>query len=192
MKQILKSRLCFALVLGFIVLSGTTIAEWDDSNPSETPSETPFETPSQTPYPTPEVTKAPDPDPTAQIEDEQQSDPDEPIVEEVEEETAEPSAEISLVEEPPDVARSVIVRRVIPDIVHDGDPFQIEATLVGFDGIEYGLLWQYNEGHGWQDLPDANGSTTVKLIADRDNVNYDWRILVTIDQAMIMETTSIE
>lgn len=91
-------------------------------------------------------------------------------------------------EQPPVAERSVSVRRVMPDIIRDGDPFRVEATLVGFDGIEYELRWQYNDGSDWKDMSDAS-DTTVKLVADRDNVNFAWRVFVTIVPAAITEAS---
>lgn len=82
-------------------------------------------------------------------------------------------------EDAPVVERSVYVKRIMPDILRDGDLFRIEAVMIGFDDVEYELKWQYNDGEGWQDMPDERG-LTVSLAANRYNVNYDWRILVNI------------
>lgn len=92
----------------------------------------------------------------------------------------EPDTDNQPTEEPPTVEQSVNVRRLMPDIIRDGDPFWIEATLSGFDGISYELQWQFDDGESWKDMPNAK-DTKVMLIANRANVNYRWRVLVTMN-----------
>lgn len=181
MKQMMKGSLYFILLLIFIFWSRTTIAKWDNPDLNETQNENPYENPYKTLSPTLESTKKPDQDLTVLFELDQ-LDAGEAIEEAFD---GEPILEDSIDEfdlhkELLATERSVSVRRVIANVLRDGDPFEIEATLVGFDEVEYELQWQYNDGSGWQNMPDAYGSTTVKLFADRYNVNYSWRILVTI------------
>lgn len=75
-------------------------------------------------------------------------------------------------------ARIIVIKRLTPDIIRDGDMFWIEAELIGFEGTEYELKWQYDDGFGWHDMAGIN-KTQVPLIADRHNINYNWRVSIT-------------
>jgi hypothetical protein len=75
--------------------------------------------------------------------------------------------------------RDVIVCRYAKEVMHPGDIFSVTATLFGFDGLGYDVLWQYNDGGGWVDYHE-NG-LILNLTADRMNVNYSWRIQLTLN-----------
>lgn len=161
--------------------------------PYATPTENPYENPYVTPYPMDEIIEGSDPDSTVLIEI-FEPDCSEPTSEAFGEESFNEYPFVFFPdEESPDVARRVRIRRVMPDVLRDGDSFQIEAILIGFDGIEYELQWQYNDGSGWHSMPDANGAASLNLIADRYNVNYSWRIMIIyIAQTTNMEYSTIE
>ncbi|MDL2206912.1 hypothetical protein LJC33_08400 [Eubacteriales bacterium OttesenSCG-928-N13] len=77
---------------------------------------------------------------------------------------------------------NVRVERKMPTIIRDGDTFTLTAILTGFESTDYELLWQYNAGEGWQDVENESG-LTLTVIADEENVNYDWRVLVVMGEA---------
>lgn len=84
-------------------------------------------------------------------------------------------------EEVPAIERSVTLEREMAKIVRYGDEFTMNATLVGFENTLYKVEWQYLSAEGWT---TADGSElTLTVIADKENVNYDWRILVTVEGA---------
>lgn len=74
--------------------------------------------------------------------------------------------------------RQITVTRSMPDIIRDGEAFQLSATLIGFEDVTTQVQWQQKTAEGWQDV-EGDG-LTLQVTANAENVNYDWRILVTI------------
>ena len=75
------------------------------------------------------------------------------------------------------IERRVSVERVIHDVLHVGDCFDLRATLTGFENEEYSLQWQYSDGGDWIAVSGAN-ELTLHVVANQYDVNYSWRILV--------------
>lgn len=78
----------------------------------------------------------------------------------------------------PVVERSVTVERDMPDILHYGDTFTMKATLVGFEDVDVDICWQRMTEIGWIEI-EGEG-LELPVVADENNVNCDWRILVSI------------
>ena len=77
--------------------------------------------------------------------------------------------------------RNVIVSRYAEDIMHKGDKFTLTAWFDGCNDAEYTVQWQYDAGDGWMDYAGGN-NLTLQVVADKENLNYAWRILVTLDE----------
>jgi len=91
---------------------------------------------------------------------------------------AQPDA-IQLDEEERMRERFVTVVRVMPDIMRAGDRFTLKAVLTGFEDVEYMAQWQMDAGMGWVDVA-GGGGLTLRVAADPANVNFRWRIVVTL------------
>ena len=65
----------------------------------------------------------------------------------------------------------------------EGDRITVSATLVGYDDCTVALQWQYNDGEGWKDAQDGSG-LSYSFEATSQTVNYDWRIAVTVLDAI--------
>ena len=74
--------------------------------------------------------------------------------------------------------RSILVIRRMKEALRKGDRFSIKAVLYGFGDLDYTVQWQYNEGASWKNFTGGNG-LILDLVADDDNVRYQWRVLVT-------------
>lgn len=92
--------------------------------------------------------------------------------------TTEPTTEEPDTEEPV-VERKVIIRSNIGAIVRPGDTITLMAELVGFDGLEYTLQWQSNDGTGWVDVEGAT-EINYSYVVDSTNIDNGWRLLVTV------------
>ena len=79
----------------------------------------------------------------------------------------------------PEITRDVTVTCYKKDFMSIGDVFTLEASITGFEGVEYRVQWQYDAGKGWQDFPGGN-ALTLRVVADRANMGYTWRVLVTV------------
>lgn len=94
----------------------------------------------------------------------------------------EDQAMIQTNEAQPESEHSIAIRRIMPEIIRCGDPFRLKATLVGFEDEEVTIRWQYLDGGAWTDVDDAMtkkpDALTLEVYADADNVNCDWRVLV--------------
>lgn len=56
-----------------------------------------------------------------------------------------------------------------------GKTVRLTSRLTGFDGLVYGLQWQYNDGSGWTDVPGANGQEYAFTV-NADNAGWQWRL----------------
>jgi len=99
-----------------------------------------------------------------------------PVVEEIAEE---PADEEQTKVEIDYSAMQVIVRTNFENVIMPGDVIELEGVLIGFDGLEYTVQWQYDDGSGWQDVEGAN-ELTYSFGADEENLNYQWRLMVTL------------
>jgi len=62
--------------------------------------------------------------------------------------------------------------------MEDGSTIDLWAELIGFDGIAAALQWQYFDGV-WRDVEGAT-SMTYSFMANKDTVNYGWRLVATV------------
>lgn len=63
------------------------------------------------------------------------------------------------------------------DAVMLGETITLSSVLTGFEGLTYRVQWQFNDGSGWQDMPEATEGT-YSFAADEKNVSYSWRLAV--------------
>ena len=68
-------------------------------------------------------------------------------------------------------------------VVTEGEIIRLTSELVGFDGMNYTLQWQWDkgEGAGWEDIPNATRDSYT-FIAGKETIKYSWRLLVNIDE----------
>lgn len=68
-------------------------------------------------------------------------------------------------------------------VVTEGEIIRLTSELVGFDGLDYTLQWQWDkgEGAGWEDIPDATRDSFT-FIASKETIKYSWRLLVNINE----------
>ena len=65
-----------------------------------------------------------------------------------------------------------------------GSVVHMQATVIGYDNLDYVLQWQYSEDpetFGWTDYPGANGETFDLQITEENN-NFFWRVSVFLDE----------
>lgn len=65
------------------------------------------------------------------------------------------------------------------DVVIMGETITLTSVLTGFDGLSYAMQWQCNDGSGWRDVEGATGDS-YSFIADDNNINFQWRLEVTL------------
>lgn len=75
--------------------------------------------------------------------------------------------------------RSVNIYSNMGDIVREGDAITITGELIGFDGLDVSLQWQYDDGLCWTDVPGADALTHT-FAATAETVEYSWRLSVTV------------
>lgn len=114
--------------------------------------------------------------PTAEPIDEATEEPvveatEEPIVETTPEPAPEPEIDISKLKVEIFTDRS--------DVMTIGDIITLTSVLTGFEGLTYTLQWQYDDGSGWQDAPDAT-EATYSFAVDEINACYNWRLAVSL------------
>lgn len=63
--------------------------------------------------------------------------------------------------------------------VVEGESLTVWAELIGYEPFEVSLQWLYNDGTGWVEMEGAT-EASYTFVATRENVNYDWRLAVTI------------
>lgn len=73
--------------------------------------------------------------------------------------------------------RCVNVYSDMGSVVREGDVITLTGELVGFDGLDVSLQWQYDDGFFWNDVPGATG-LTHSFEATPATVNYSWRLSV--------------
>lgn len=97
------------------------------------------------------------------------------------EETPAPEAETDPEEAPViDVSKlKVEIFTTQGDAVMLGETITLSCKLTGFEGLTYKVQWQFNDGSGWQDMPEAT-EETYSFAADEDNVSYSWRLAVSL------------
>lgn len=76
------------------------------------------------------------------------------------------------------VSGQVSVERYTEDIIRVGYCFILKATVDGLDNMNYTAQWQYDAGEGWTDVQGGNG-LMLAVVANQNNINFNWRILVT-------------
>ena len=58
----------------------------------------------------------------------------------------------------------------------------MHADVMGYDGVDYILQWQYSEDpdtFGWTDYAGANGENFDLEITEENN-NFFWRVIVIV------------
>ncbi len=73
--------------------------------------------------------------------------------------------------------RSVKITSNLGASVNENDTITLRGELIGFDGCEVTLQWQFNNGAGWTNLEGAN-DVTCSFPANSDTLNCDWRLAV--------------
>jgi len=76
-------------------------------------------------------------------------------------------------------ALKVIIKSDFENVIMPGDMIELEGILIGFEGLEYTVQWQYDCGNGWQDIDGAN-ELIYRFEANEENLNYQWRLTVTL------------
>ena len=67
----------------------------------------------------------------------------------------------------------------LDDRVAPGETILLTSKLTGFEGIDYSLQWQRNDGNGWKDVEGATEGK-YEFEATLENIQYTWRLAVTI------------
>jgi len=80
------------------------------------------------------------------------------------------------------VNRSVLINMDVPADLKLGDTVTLTATLVGYDGLNVSLQWQYSkDGEQWTDATGAGSNELVYAFQVSDETaNTAWRLGVTI------------
>jgi hypothetical protein len=63
-----------------------------------------------------------------------------------------------------------------------GDTAHLKANLIGYDGLNYAIQWQYSSDKKiWIDIPGENESQ-MDVVVTKENNMFHWRILVYIEE----------
>lgn len=98
------------------------------------------------------------------------------------ESTPEPSLE-------PPVQREVKVTCEMGEVLKEEQEFTLKAELMGYEGVEAHVQWQYDngmdedgDGHldGWQNAPGQSDTLSYAVEATEETLSAQWRVLVTI------------
>ena len=85
-------------------------------------------------------------------------------------------------------AREIVIHDVLKEfgmnVIFIGTEVPLEAELINFsEDDQYTVKWQYSEnGKKFIDIPDAN-ELTFTYIADKENQDYIWKIIVSLVSA---------
>lgn len=77
------------------------------------------------------------------------------------------------------VERQVNVYSNMGTCINEGDTVTLTGELIGFDGCNVMIQWQYDNGNGWMDVEGAN-SLSYSFSATSESVSSSWRMAVTI------------
>ena len=77
--------------------------------------------------------------------------------------------------------RTVTIRSSQGDVVTEGEIIYLTSKLKGFDGLDIAYQWQVDrgDGAGWVDVEGANRPKHM-FVADRETIQYSWRLVVNI------------
>lgn len=75
--------------------------------------------------------------------------------------------------------RSVKITSNLGASVNENDTVTLRGELIGFDGCEVTLQWQFNDGTGWTNVEGAN-DITCSFLANAESINNDWRLAVSV------------
>lgn len=75
--------------------------------------------------------------------------------------------------------RSVNIYSNMGSCITENEVITLTGELVGFEGCDVTLQWQYDNGNGWTDVDGANGMTHA-FAANMETVNSSWRLAVTV------------
>ena len=91
------------------------------------------------------------------------------------------SEEGNLVGEAVQPERSVQIRSSQGDVVTEGEIIYLTSKLKGFDGLDIAYQWQVDrgDGQGWVDVEGANRPKHM-FVADRETIQYSWRLVVNV------------
>ena len=77
----------------------------------------------------------------------------------------------------PDRKINVSVSWDVPNPVI-GDTAHLKADMIGYEGLEYTMQWQYSpDRKTWYDVPGETEATMDVVVTEENNVVY-WRILL--------------
>lgn len=62
-------------------------------------------------------------------------------------------------------------------VMNPGETVYLTSKIEGFDGYEIMYQWQFNDGTGFEDIPDTNADS-YSFTATTETLSYDWRLLV--------------
>ena len=98
--------------------------------------------------------------------------------------TEEPATEATATMEPvateAPIQRDVHIEMNVPANLQIGDTIALNATLIGFDGVEVVLQWQYSkDGANWTDAQGATGLNYSFTVTEQ-NAGTTWRLAVTV------------
>lgn len=77
--------------------------------------------------------------------------------------------------------RSVNIYSDMGDTVREGDIITMTGELMGFDGKDISMQWQFDNGYQWTDVPGAN-KLTHAFVATQETINYSWRLSVSVNE----------
>lgn len=72
------------------------------------------------------------------------------------------------------------------DTFAPGNEVTLEAMVVGYDGIDYRIIWEVDRGNGWENA-GVDGETTITFEITDENLVWNWRIGVSMPYADIEE-----
>lgn len=81
----------------------------------------------------------------------------------------------------PYTRREVKIFSSLTDVISEGEIVHLTSKLEGFDGKTLSYQWQYREKEGvWRDVTGAK-ENFYDFIATAKTVNYQWRLLVYLE-----------
>lgn len=76
--------------------------------------------------------------------------------------------------------RSVNVYSDMSNTVQEGDVITLTGELIGFEGKDVSLQWQYDDGWSWVNVPGAE-DLTHSFAATYESINTSWRLSVNVN-----------
>lgn len=78
-------------------------------------------------------------------------------------------------------ARTAMIKANIGTQVTVGEVITLIASVNGYEGLDYEVVWQYDDGSGWQVA--QRGGQTMSFTLNEENYHWQWRLEIVVQTA---------